>query len=287
MILNHQIQGVLAQLRQHARGMAQTHRRFAVSEETFEQVIDGEIAGGANQHFVAAAHGLADQLDKRCRLAGARWAVNDGDIPRTQGEAHRRALRLIERNIQWSEVERGAERRRYVAEQNAAQLGEAVAVCRAGAVERLPLAQTGRFIVRDIQTIQRMFFRRLLEGDAHEGVAALADDAAPAVRAALRRQQHRASRLQARPRQGLIRIALAQCQQHAPAQASVLVAGHEIEETIAALLGLARTQTPYTLQNLPGFRLGFQLQQVGEALEMIDRHRQSEKAGERGASAPC
>jgi hypothetical protein len=63
--------------------MAQTYGGLTMCEQTFKQVIDGEIAGSTNEHFVAAAHGLTNQLDERGRLAGSRRAVNDSDIARS------------------------------------------------------------------------------------------------------------------------------------------------------------------------------------------------------------
>ncbi len=79
--------------------MAQTHGLLAVCEQTFEQVIDGQIAGGADQDFLAAANGVTDQLDEGRRLAGAGRTVDDGHILRGQGEPHGFALGVVERSV--------------------------------------------------------------------------------------------------------------------------------------------------------------------------------------------
>ena len=44
-VVHHQVERVFAQLRQDAGGMAQADGLFAVSQQPFEQVVHGEIAG--------------------------------------------------------------------------------------------------------------------------------------------------------------------------------------------------------------------------------------------------
>ena len=274
MNVHHQVERLFPQLRQHAGRVSEPNRLFAVGQQPFEQVVHGQIAGGADQHLVAATHGLTDQFHERRGLARAGRAVDHGHVGRGQGEADGLALRLVQRFIEGVMVRRRSEVRRPLAHQDAAQLGEPVALGRTGALQRLPLSQPCGLVVGAVHAKDGVFVRveRVVDRDAHQRLFAVADHAAPAGVAdlALERQQHRRAGLQPRPRQPCA-AALGQRQDEAAAQPGGLVAHDEVEQAVAAALGLGGGQPAYALQRLPGLGLRFEFQQGGQSSKMVVR----------------
>src|SRR5437879_2448290 len=111
MVLDDQVERVLPQFGQDAGRVTETHHPLTSRHQALKQVIDGEIARSARQYLLAAAYRLANHLYYRGRLAGARRAVDNRQIPGCQSEAHRLLLGDIERLIKRREgnlrVERG------------------------------------------------------------------------------------------------------------------------------------------------------------------------------------
>ena len=149
--INKQIERVLLQLLEHAGRMAEADRFFTAPHEPLQQIIDGEVARRAGQHFFAAGDCLADQLDDRRRLAGAGRAVNDRHV----GGCEREFDRFILRGVQPC-VER---RRRLslfdfegaISQEGVAKLRQAAALGGAGLRECAGHSLTGDFVAGDVE----------------------------------------------------------------------------------------------------------------------------------------
>ena len=140
----------------------------------------------------------------------------------------------------------------------------------AARLQRLPLAQPRRLVVGAVEAEERLVVRveRVVEGDAQQTFLALADDAAPA--GVMRPPwsdsstgEPACSRVHgngAPPR-------LASVSDEAAAQAGGFVAHDEVEQTIAAALGLGGGQPADALQRLPGLRLRLHLQEGGQSFK--------------------
>ena len=146
MVFDQHVERVSPQLRQNSRRMTQAHNALVLRHQAFQEIIHRQIAGGAGQHFLSTADGLANQLHNGGCFAGPRRTVDDPHILGCQGEANRFNLRRIERWIERRRFHRSKERRRRFAEQDLPQLGEAVAACGASAIQSGLKAKTGDFI---------------------------------------------------------------------------------------------------------------------------------------------
>ena len=146
------IERLTAQLGHDAGRMPQPHGPFAVSQQSLEEIVDRHVARPAGQHFLAAAHGPANQLDDGRRLAGPRRAMHKGHVAGRQGELHGGELAGVQaqRRAPAPQLEFG-EFRLPLAQQHVAQLGQPIAAGPNGPLERHPLTLTGDFVARQIE----------------------------------------------------------------------------------------------------------------------------------------
>ena len=62
------------------RGMAKSNRTDAFCDKSFEQIIDRRVGWRASKNFFAIGNTFANECDNRCRLARARWTMNQCEI---------------------------------------------------------------------------------------------------------------------------------------------------------------------------------------------------------------
>ena len=184
MIFNHEIQRVFTQGRQDPSGMAEPHSLLAARQQTFEHVVHAQIARGAGQHFLSLPHGLANQFDQSRRLAGTRWAMQNGHVHGGQGESNRVLLRDVQGIIEKREWTFRPERGPGFAEQHAPQFRQTIPRGRACPLQSQRLSLSGCFIHRQVETITRrsLFLTgRLIQSHLQLQAIAFADDAAPSL----------------------------------------------------------------------------------------------------------
>ena len=206
---------------------------------------------------------------------------------RRQGEAHGLALRLVQRLVQRGEVGCGRERRRRLAQQDAAQLGETVALGRAR-----PRSSACRWRSRAVSSSARSR-RKTVPSSASSGSlkATRSSDSSrsqttprrPGSRAPPWRDSSTGEPTCNRVHGSAAPVRLPKRHDDAAAQAGGLVAHDQIEQAVAAALGLGGGQPADALQRLPGLRLRFQSQQGGQAPKMFVRwdHERKEDSPQR------
>ena len=145
-LFHEQIEGMFAQLRQHAGRMAQANRPFAERQQLLKDVIDRHIARRTGQHFPPATNRLANDFDDGRRLAGAGRAVDQADVAGGQGELHGVDLRLVERAVQRANGRIDAEFRLPLADEHVAKNRRSIAAKHAGLFHRGSLPLRGHFV---------------------------------------------------------------------------------------------------------------------------------------------
>ena len=84
---------------QHANGLAESHDAHALLQQSFGEVVDGDVGGRAREHGFAARYGLSDHFDDRRGLAGSWRPVDQRDLLRCERMHHRGLLALVERFV--------------------------------------------------------------------------------------------------------------------------------------------------------------------------------------------
>ncbi len=136
---------------------------------------------GAGQHFLAPLDRLANQLGDDRGLARTRRAVDQGQVAGREGQAHGLALGRIEARAEirlWGQL---VELRLALAEQDVAELSQAVAAGLGGPPDRRPLPLDGHVVAGQVdppQIVIRPVVGQNGQGDADRAVGPLVDDAA-------------------------------------------------------------------------------------------------------------
>src|SRR5262249_12148509 len=86
------VERVLAKRFRHASRVPESDPVLAGREQLFQQVVHRQVARGTGEYAFPATDSLADQLDHSRGFAGARRAVDDGEVLRRHRELDRRAL---------------------------------------------------------------------------------------------------------------------------------------------------------------------------------------------------
>ena len=60
--------------------MSDADGAFAGGDQSFEQIVDAQIAGSTGQNAITTLNRLADQFDQCRRLARSWWTVDHGDM---------------------------------------------------------------------------------------------------------------------------------------------------------------------------------------------------------------
>src|SRR5437867_371166 len=109
--------------------MAEANGLLAGGQQFLQHVIDGEIARRRDENALAALHSLANEFRDRGGFAGSGRAMNDGHVGAVETETHRPPLRFVQPGWLMRRGDRGLRSRsEWAAEQDVAQLGEAVLV---------------------------------------------------------------------------------------------------------------------------------------------------------------
>ena len=128
--------------------MPQAHGPFAEGQKPLEEVVDGQIAGGAGQHLLPAADCPANQLHHGGRFAGAWRPVKESDVSGRQRKADGLPLRGIESGVERRLVVFRAEFRGPPAEQDFAEFRQAVPHGQPGPFQGRSLPRGGHVVAR-------------------------------------------------------------------------------------------------------------------------------------------
>ncbi len=146
-LLNEEVQRVFAQAGHDASRMAQADGLRSSGKEPLKNVVDSHVARCAGEDLLTVAHGLANQFHHGGGLAGAGWAVDEGQVTSGKGEANGLALGGVETRIQGNQFLERMELGRTFAEEDVAKFGKPLAASGAGEMESRLLAGSGDFVV--------------------------------------------------------------------------------------------------------------------------------------------
>lgn len=253
--------------------MAEANGLFAGADQALEEIIDGEVAGGAGEDLFATAGGLADELDDGGGFASAGRAVNDGHVASGEGELDGRNLRGIEGRVEGRDGLRLIEAERPQIEEAIAELGEAAAICCGGAAEGGLLALANNFVTGKGEAVGGAGLfggGRIGEDDIERTGIPAADDAAPArlVGEVFFGEEDGRADAEAVPGKELVLITLGERDDDAAAKGGLLITNDQLEEAGAGALGSAGGLALGLIGELAGLGGSLEVEEAGEAVEV-------------------